>query len=160
MLSPSLQLFYHPKKKCLFKEKRSASAGNRTRASRVAGENCTTQPPTLLGDGHFWAPYPAKTGYLCCLPRYAVYVGQVCKQGYSWIYPRGLQVVQQRRWLSGTILACHAGGPGSIPGRRTLFWRPRKPHFSEPLLLCILRFYFDGRRIWFFLLLFRISLII
>ena len=24
-----------------------------------------------------------------------------------------------RRWFSGRMLACHAGGPGSIPGRRT-----------------------------------------
>ena len=23
----------------------------------------------------------------------------------------------QQRWFSGRILACHAGGPGSIPGR-------------------------------------------
>ena len=30
--------------------------------------------------------------------------------------------MQQRRWLSGTILACHAGGPGSIPGRRSIFY--------------------------------------
>ena len=27
----------------------------------------------------------------------------------------------KRWWLSGTILACHAGGPGSIPGQRTVF---------------------------------------
>ncbi len=26
-----------------------------------------------------------------------------------------------RRWFSGRILACHAGGPGSIPGRRITF---------------------------------------
>ncbi len=25
-----------------------------------------------------------------------------------------------RRWFSGRILACHAGGPGSIPGRRII----------------------------------------
>ena len=25
--------------------------------------------------------------------------------------------VQQHRWFSGRMLACHAGGPGSIPGR-------------------------------------------
>lgn len=24
---------------------------------------------------------------------------------------------QQHRWFSGRMLACHAGGPGSIPGR-------------------------------------------
>ena len=29
----------------------------------------------------------------------------------------------QHRWFSGRMLACHAGGPGSIPGRcRTLFF--------------------------------------
>ena len=33
-----------------FFSKKTASAGNRTRASRVAGENCTTQPPTLVDD--------------------------------------------------------------------------------------------------------------
>ena len=25
--------------------------------------------------------------------------------------------VSKQRWFSGRILACHAGGPGSIPGR-------------------------------------------
>ena len=29
--------------------------------------------------------------------------------------------VQQHRWFSGRMLACHAGGPGSIPGRCILF---------------------------------------
>jgi hypothetical protein len=29
----------------------------------------------------------------------------------------------QHRWFSGRMLACHAGGPGSIPGRCSqLFW--------------------------------------
>ena len=27
----------------------------------------------------------------------------------------------QHRWFSGRMLACHAGGPGSIPGRCKLF---------------------------------------
>ena len=27
----------------------------------------------------------------------------------------------KQRWFSGRILACHAGGPGSIPGRCILF---------------------------------------
>uniref|UniRef100_A0A0M3HZ14 Uncharacterized protein n=1 Tax=Ascaris lumbricoides TaxID=6252 RepID=A0A0M3HZ14_ASCLU len=26
--------------------------------------------------------------------------------------------MNQRRWFSGRMLACHAGGPGPIPGRR------------------------------------------
>ena len=26
------------------------------------------------------------------------------------------------RWFSGRMLACHAGGPGSIPGRCSFFW--------------------------------------
>ena len=26
-----------------------------------------------------------------------------------------------RRWFSGRMLACHAGGPGSIPGRRNFY---------------------------------------
>ena len=29
----------------------------------------------------------------------------------------------KHRWFSGRMLACHAGGPGSIPGRCNLvFW--------------------------------------
>ena len=28
----------------------------------------------------------------------------------------------KQRWFSGRILACHAGGPGSIPGRCNLLW--------------------------------------
>ena len=27
----------------------------------------------------------------------------------------------KQRWFSGRILACHAGGPGSIPGRCKVF---------------------------------------
>ena len=27
----------------------------------------------------------------------------------------------QHRWFSGRMLACHAGGPGSIPGRCIFF---------------------------------------
>ena len=30
-------------------------------------------------------------------------------------------MVIKQRWFSGRILACHAGGPGSIPGRCNLF---------------------------------------
>ncbi len=28
----------------------------------------------------------------------------------------------KHRWFSGRMLACHAGGPGSIPGRCKYFW--------------------------------------
>ena len=34
----------------------------------------------------------------------------------------------QHRWFSGRMLACHAGGPGSIPGRCKDF--KRKPTFG------------------------------
>ena len=27
------------------------------------------------------------------------------------------------RWFSGRMLACHAGGPGSIPGQCNVFWQ-------------------------------------
>ena len=36
------------------------------------------------------------------------------------IYTDMNYIITKRRWLNGTILACHAGGPGSIPGRRRL----------------------------------------
>ena len=28
-----------------------------------------------------------------------------------------LEAAREHRWFSGRMLACHAGGPGSIPGR-------------------------------------------
>ncbi len=44
-------------------------------------------------------------------------------------------IVGVRRWFSGRMLACHAGGPGSIPGRRILLLKPR---FLYPLFqICI-----------------------
>ena len=36
----------------------------------------------------------------------------------TWSWSGGQRSV--RRWFSGRMLACHAGGPGSIPGRRIL----------------------------------------
>ena len=42
-----------------------------------------------------------------------------------------LFISDQHWWFSGRILACHAGGPGSIPGQcKSFFWRF---HFSKPL---------------------------
>ena len=32
-----------------------------------------------------------------------------------------LHLISQHRWFSGRMLACHAGGPGSIPGRCNSF---------------------------------------
>ncbi|CDW57171.1 hypothetical protein TTRE_0000546101 [Trichuris trichiura] len=38
--------------------------------------------------------------------------------------------LHKRRWFSGRMLACHAGDPGSIPGRRNRRW------FSGRMLAC------------------------
>ena len=39
----------------------------------------------------------------------------------------------QHRWFSGRMLACHAGGPGSIPGRCKSFFTPNTQFsFSTP----------------------------
>lgn len=37
-----------------------------------------------------------------------------------------LAVLHEHRWFSGRMLACHAGGPGSIPGRCNFVARRRK----------------------------------
>ena len=37
----------------------------------------------------------------------------------------------QHRWFSGRMLACHAGGPGSIPGRCKYFYFPIFDNASE-----------------------------
>ena len=34
-----------------------------------------------------------------------------------------MKYISSHRWFSGRMLACHAGGPGSIPGRCKLFWK-------------------------------------
>ena len=34
----------------------------------------------------------------------------------------------QHRWFSGRMLACHAGGPGSIPGRCNIFFSSAALH--------------------------------
>ena len=38
---------------------------------------------------------------------------------YSQCYQ---QEIRKHRWFSGRMLACHAGGPGSIPGRCKFLW--------------------------------------
>ena len=38
-------------------------------------------------------------------------------------------------WFSGRILACHRGGPGSIPGQCISFWY-RKIKYNENDMLC------------------------
>ena len=40
-----------------------------------------------------------------------------CKQVYSPLF--GIRLLSEHWWFSGRILACHAGGPGSIPGQCT-----------------------------------------
>ena len=40
--------------------------------------------------------------------------------------------VSKQRWFSGRILACHAGGPGSIPGRcKLLIIKKYSVHFYQ-----------------------------
>ena len=41
---------------------------------------------------------------------------------WAWLAAKRTTLMCQHRWFSGRMLACHAGGPGSIPGRcRFLF---------------------------------------
>ncbi|TKR63366.1 hypothetical protein L596_027206 [Steinernema carpocapsae] len=37
-------------------------------------------------------------------------------------YMQFTYVLESSRWFSGRMLACHAGGPGSIPGRCKYFF--------------------------------------
>ena len=37
-----------------------------------------------------------------------------------WFLQTSLPITRKHRWFSGRMLACHAGGPGSIPGRCNL----------------------------------------
>ena len=62
-------------------------------------------------------------------------------------------LARKHRWFSGRMLACHAGGPGSIPGRCNHFhnfsfiqnW-PCFQHYQLVMLLrgvCSMHFYFQ-----------------
>ena len=42
-------------------------------------------------------------------------------------------VITKHRWFSGRMLACHAGGPGSIPGRCNIFFHFRNKTFQSVL---------------------------
>ena len=43
--------------------------------------------------------------------------------------------VRKHRWFSGRMLACHAGGPGSIPGRcNYLFFKSNISNFVKILV--------------------------
>ena len=94
-----------------------ASSGNRTRAARVAGEHSTTEPTMLV----FFDSM--QQGSSC---------GRVVKATDSKsvsLWERRFEsyrlrkhfVLARHRWFSGRMLACHAGGPGSIPGRCKIF---------------------------------------
>ena len=41
----------------------------------------------------------------------------------------------RHRWFSGRMLACHAGGPGSIPGRCKIFFHLASPTYLKPSIL-------------------------
>ncbi len=45
----------------------------------------------------------------------------------------------KHRWFSGRMLACHAGGPGSIPGRCKKFFRPAFLEWSVSASLFIIQ---------------------
>ena len=39
--------------------------------------------------------------------------------------------IMEHRWFSGRMLACHAGGPGSIPGRCSIVFKNCERKFLE-----------------------------
>ena len=58
----------------------------------------------------------------CCAK--LVYIKLYCKLKIGHITPIFLDISSsftEHRWFSGRMLACHAGGPGSIPGRCKFF---------------------------------------
>ena len=119
-------------------KKEIASSGNRTRAARVAGEHSTTEP-TMLVDfvamqqcsscGRVVKATDSKSVSLwerrfesCRLRYYFSYTLWLsyCWHTY-WLSDFVRRKETQHRWFSGRMLACHAGGPGSIPGRCNQF---------------------------------------
>ena len=71
-----------------------------------------------------YAPEYARKASKCARLAYLV------KTGINNIYFCINSAIKQR-WFSGRILACHAGGPGSIPGRCKLFELNRYFRFAK-----------------------------
>ena len=90
-----------------------ASSGNRTRAARVAGEHSTTEP-TMPGQHKMFSQ---SVGFEPTLPEGNWFrVSRLNHSATTAVLLHGIKE-DEHRWFSGRMLACHAGGPGSIPGR-------------------------------------------
>ena len=52
----------------------------------------------------------------------SLFLKQESKMTVSTFYVIGVESSSEHWWFSGRILACHAGGPGSIPGQCIAFY--------------------------------------
>ena len=99
-------------------ENSNASSGNRTRAARVAGEHSTTEP-TMPHRCSGQKNMCSCGGVVNATDSKSVSLWERRFESYRlrncFVSPPS----REHRWFSGRMLACHAGGPGSIPGRCT-----------------------------------------
>ena len=117
-------------------EKKLVTSENRTQAARVAGEHSTTEP-TMPGQHKMFSQ---SVGFEPTLPEGNWFrVSRLNHSATTAVLLHGFKE-DEHRWFSGRMLACHAGGPGSIPGRctRLIFVPVQHPH-SLSLSLVLLR---------------------
>ena len=81
------------------------------------------------------------------------------KRHFSFYFPDKMK--KQHRWFSGRMLACHAGGPGSIPGRCNRFDSSQNVYYFDyascncivttQIQMNVLQLFnrFEQRYIWF-----------
>ena len=96
--------------------------------SRILGSIVVSIPACHAGDP---GSIPGRGGILPCLSFIKIATEEY--QSGKDLVPKERLELLQHRWFSGRILACHAGGPGSIPGRCT-FRFPELKIFRWPLI--------------------------
>ena len=100
--------------------------------------------PYCDGTGFTWAPsihasemYSNRSRHICLLTvKSSIFAVENMQGPVSW-YLMLFRIWKtcKHRWFSGRILACHAGGPGSIPGRCKEFLFS---NFSQTITILVL----------------------
>ena len=88
----------------------------------------------------FWTAWSGPRPSPACPPSASFSCHSIRAAPTEWALPKAnakrATDEQRHRWFSGRMLACHAGGPGSIPGRCKLFL-----FFVICFLVCLLLFF-------------------
>ena len=130
-------IFYNPDKSgSKLKTALTPSVVDRSRSSfhQWSGLQCVTHPTSFRQIGQLWLfgrNPPAQLDGLIVAEKYAGLNKQQMETDSTVANGFLGFKIMEHRWFSGRMLACHAGGPGSIPGRCSIVFRNWKRKFLE-----------------------------